>query len=52
MNTLIVLSFLTLKILTSCLLSVNGTKMQVMSAEELRKTGSSNTKIPKNNADL
>ena len=46
MSPLVVLTFLILSNILSCMLTVNATKMQLKSANELRKL---NKKIPKNN---
>ena len=53
MNPLVALTFLILSNVLNCILILNATKMQLKSADELRKIKSSNNKnIPKNNKIL
>ena len=49
MNRITVFAFLILSNLTSGILTVNAMKMQLKSADELRKISSSNKKLPTNN---
>ena len=49
MNRITVFAFLILSNLTSGILTVNAMKMQLKSADELRKINSSNKNIPNNN---
>ena len=49
MNPLVVLTFLIFSNFMNCILTLNATKMQLKSADELRKINSSNKNIPNNN---